>query len=255
MRRSPLRHPLAVLRIGLGMGQRQLAGLLGCSVATVQAIELQRLSLSGRLAQVASDQTGISAGWLLRGDPEADPITAGGQSFTKETFAAHQAGLLAPGGQPRALLHLARLIGEWVNWKARAFECLRLGLEQGRPGLVVFRLNQALSAVLQDLENQSRSRRRSQAPLRRVFDEVRKAQEKGLAATGAAGRGAEGALDLAKGLYARANEQVETYVAETIRRLAQELEAKRRTPGKRAQASVRDLRAGEGSAKRRRVRR
>jgi transcriptional regulator with XRE-family HTH domain len=73
MRPSPLRHPVAVLRDRIGLGQKELAQLVKKSIATIQAIELGKLRLSGDLAMKISVETGVDARWLLRGDPAAPP--------------------------------------------------------------------------------------------------------------------------------------------------------------------------------------
>lgn len=50
MRISPQRHTLAVLRTVIGITQKEMAGILECSVPTVQAIELGKLKMSLKLA-------------------------------------------------------------------------------------------------------------------------------------------------------------------------------------------------------------
>ena len=76
MRPSPLRHPVAVLRILIGINQRELADLCACSPRTIQAVELLKLPLSTNLAQKISAATGVSLEWLLDGDCEAPPQKA-----------------------------------------------------------------------------------------------------------------------------------------------------------------------------------
>jgi transcriptional regulator with XRE-family HTH domain len=74
MRPSPLRHPLAVLRNLVGLSQKQLADFVAKSTSTIQAIELGKLKLSDELAIKISVETGVSAQWLIDGDPQAQPI-------------------------------------------------------------------------------------------------------------------------------------------------------------------------------------
>ena len=50
MRLSPQRHTLAVLRTVIGITQKEMAEILECSTATVQAIELGKLKMSMKLA-------------------------------------------------------------------------------------------------------------------------------------------------------------------------------------------------------------
>ena len=97
MRPSPLRHPLAVLRQVIGLGQKELAEIVGKSTATIQAIELGKLNLSEELALKISVETGVSARWLLDGDPNVEPVMDDGGSgihlgiFTKNDFEERRA--------------------------------------------------------------------------------------------------------------------------------------------------------------------
>jgi transcriptional regulator with XRE-family HTH domain len=61
-------HALAILRKNLGLRQPELAEMLGCSVATIQSIEVGRLKLSESLASRISAATGCDRDWLLRND-------------------------------------------------------------------------------------------------------------------------------------------------------------------------------------------
>jgi transcriptional regulator with XRE-family HTH domain len=61
-------HILAVLRKNLSLKQPELAKLVGCSAATIQAIELNRLSLSPGLAGRISAATGVDLDWLRAND-------------------------------------------------------------------------------------------------------------------------------------------------------------------------------------------
>src|SRR6266404_752890 len=96
MRSSPLRHPLAILRNIIGLTQKQLADLAECARPTVQAIELQKLHLSEKLALKIAYQTGVHVGWLLADNVETAPTCGNGRPFTKESFEMEQASLRAP---------------------------------------------------------------------------------------------------------------------------------------------------------------
>src|SRR5260221_9475145 len=61
-------HVLAILRKNLALRQTELAEMVGCSVATIQSIEVGRLKLSKSLAERISMATGADANWLLRND-------------------------------------------------------------------------------------------------------------------------------------------------------------------------------------------
>ena len=97
MRRSPKRHPLAVLRLTLGLTQKEMAHLADCSTTTVQSIELGRLPLSADLARHISIATGVSREWLAAGDPKSPIITDDAQPYTREMFEQFRAELLLHG--------------------------------------------------------------------------------------------------------------------------------------------------------------
>ena len=73
MRPSPNRHPLAVLRNSLDIGQKEMADLVGRSRRTIQGIELKTMPLSEGLAERIAHETWVSAQWLMDGDPQAEP--------------------------------------------------------------------------------------------------------------------------------------------------------------------------------------
>lgn len=72
---SASNHPVAVLRKDLGLLQKEFAEIVGCSLATIQSVELGRLELSQKLAARISERTGVSMEWLLRGKAKR-PIPA-----------------------------------------------------------------------------------------------------------------------------------------------------------------------------------
>jgi transcriptional regulator with XRE-family HTH domain len=86
-----LKHPLAVLRTTLGMGQKEMAELLGKSTRTVQAIELGQLALGERLAVAVASKTGVSLAWLEANDVNAPIRSSRGEPYTKEDFERAQA--------------------------------------------------------------------------------------------------------------------------------------------------------------------
>jgi transcriptional regulator with XRE-family HTH domain len=59
-------HVLAVMRKNLSLKQSELAELAGCSVASIQSIELNRLKLSKSMAARISNRTGVNFDWLLK---------------------------------------------------------------------------------------------------------------------------------------------------------------------------------------------
>ena len=84
-------HPVAAVRSYLNLRQKDFAELISCSSATVQSIELGRLSLSLKLAARISDRTGVSMSWLMSGDvskpiPAAESTGYRFVEYTKEHF-------------------------------------------------------------------------------------------------------------------------------------------------------------------------
>jgi transcriptional regulator with XRE-family HTH domain len=73
MRRSSLRHPIAVLRTIIKISQPDFSRLAGIAESTLAKIESLRLPLSKENAIKISAQTGVSMGWLMEGDPLAPP--------------------------------------------------------------------------------------------------------------------------------------------------------------------------------------
>jgi transcriptional regulator with XRE-family HTH domain len=146
MRHSPVRHNLARLRLFLGLVQKQMADLAGCSRDTIQSVELRRLALSEGLARRISAATGVHFRWLIENDLKADIVRSRGNPghpFTKADFECVQANKklgsskvmrfmiknYAAGfyGQIRALLSSAakRNLAEVAVWKLAKFldEC------------------------------------------------------------------------------------------------------------------------------------
>ena len=93
MRQSPRRHTLAVLRLLIGLTQKEMAALVGRSVVTIQKIELGKLRLGPELADEISGQTWVSLKWLLDGDIKMAPVAAVGGPYTKKLFELRQAQL------------------------------------------------------------------------------------------------------------------------------------------------------------------
>ena len=60
--------------------------MIGKSRMTVQAIELGKLDLSEGLAIAISKATGVSAEWLLHGDPSEPPVDANGKPWTRDFY-------------------------------------------------------------------------------------------------------------------------------------------------------------------------
>src|ERR1039458_7132622 len=96
MRLSPQRHTLAVLRTVIGITQKEMAEILECSTATVQAIELGKLKMSMKLAGDLFHQTSINLDWLMNDDVSKPPVDYEDNPYTRESFEVTQAALFAP---------------------------------------------------------------------------------------------------------------------------------------------------------------
>ena len=97
MRMSPLKHPVAVLRNEIGLGQREFGKLVGRSWRAIQSVELGTLPLSAGLAERICKETGVGFEWLMKGDPEAPIVDDRGSRWKKETYFDAQGKKLLPG--------------------------------------------------------------------------------------------------------------------------------------------------------------
>jgi transcriptional regulator with XRE-family HTH domain len=73
MRRSPLLHPLAVLRITAGLTQKAMGDFVNRAARTIQSIELRKMPLTAELALRIAEATGVDEAWLFAGDPNTPP--------------------------------------------------------------------------------------------------------------------------------------------------------------------------------------
>jgi len=104
MRRSPLKHPLAILRTTIGLTQKEMGDLVGRAARTIQSVELGNLPLSEDLAMSIAQATGIDAGWLLENNPEVAPrkgLTAQNMAsstgnYTRSDYEFHRAFIESP---------------------------------------------------------------------------------------------------------------------------------------------------------------
>jgi transcriptional regulator with XRE-family HTH domain len=115
MRKSPLRHALAVVRVKvLGLTQNELAEIVGCSKVTIQKIELRdkKLRLPPALASRMEHELGVSAAYLLDGNPRKPPVTPRGKPYTKLAFEGHRATLEAGMRPEKAVFFPFREIAE-----------------------------------------------------------------------------------------------------------------------------------------------
>jgi transcriptional regulator with XRE-family HTH domain len=148
MRRSPQRHPLAVLRLKLGLGQKEMAALLKCSRPTIQAVELGKLKLSEHLAHEIAIQTGVSLDWLLGGDPTGPPQSQWPGAYTVEEFERVQADLVQPRTHYTDLEYISEF---YLDCVSRLGETLLASIRADRYPIYRYRLRQLLQSVEQEL--------------------------------------------------------------------------------------------------------
>src|SRR6267142_2927418 len=97
MRRSPLQHPLAILRTKPTLGQKEFGDKVGRHWRTIQSVELGKLPLSAKLAERICDETGVGFQWLMKGDPEAPIVDDRGLKWNREVYFDVQGKKLLPG--------------------------------------------------------------------------------------------------------------------------------------------------------------
>ena len=85
MRPSVCRHVLVKIRDQLGLQQKELANLVGCSTSTIKRIERGSLGLSRGLARKISERLGVSMNYLSDNDLRKNPVTDSGEKWTRQT--------------------------------------------------------------------------------------------------------------------------------------------------------------------------
>ena len=147
MRPSSKRHPVAVLRIFLKLGQKEFADMIGCSVSTIQSIELgkNRLNLSNDLAMRIGINTGVSIGWLLDGDPKAPIVTGRNSSYSLEDFERAQV------NKTREVIGFESHAQLLAVLASSIFRILKSAAKDGQHGIAYYRVSTAISAVAKSL--------------------------------------------------------------------------------------------------------
>jgi len=114
----------AVLRTVIGITQKEMAEILECSTATVQAIELGKLKMSMKLAGNLFHQTSINLDWLMNDDVSKPPVDYEDNPYTRESFEVTQAALFAPPQDSsdvrRALFYAPRPVSA-TGWNSSPF--------------------------------------------------------------------------------------------------------------------------------------
>lgn len=147
MRISPQRHTLAVLRLTIGLTQKEMAALVGCSRPTIQEIELGKgLKLSESLAEKIRQATGIGLKWLLSGDPSQPAVADNGEPYTKETFERWRARLKFPSYYLPPVL----VIDNELEWFNAVLAMTLTALRADKFQLFAYKLTVALRKLLED---------------------------------------------------------------------------------------------------------
>jgi transcriptional regulator with XRE-family HTH domain len=148
MRPSPQKHTLAILRLTIGLSQKEMAGLVKRSARTIQAVELGQLPLSDDLGREICRQTGVSQKWLIANDLK-DPIRdKRGKAYSRQSYETQQAWLKRNlGDAPDDLW--------WVQGSILGFVqayCNLAGatMKDGRFTLFNYKANQAIFALLRE---------------------------------------------------------------------------------------------------------
>jgi hypothetical protein len=162
MRHSSLRHPVAVVRRIAGMPQPAFAKIVLIPQGTLAKIESCHLPLSEENARRISDNTGVSAAWLLSGDvDEAPPLetssfhspATNSGNFTRETFERHRA--KTETSKVRGLFSLRAVNAELV-----AIAAAVRGSEA--EGLFRYKMNNAVKALQREFGRSAQERLRQE---------------------------------------------------------------------------------------------
>lgn len=151
MRRSPKRHPLAVLRLTLGLTQKEMADLAGCATITIQSIETGKMPLSEKLGEHIAAVTGVQMYWLMAGDPKAPIVADDGSAYTRKLYEQNKELLF---GRKTKQRHDAEynFIPEALGvFLAQAYSILRHGHSKHRLAWSIYKLQIAIDNVAREL--------------------------------------------------------------------------------------------------------
>jgi transcriptional regulator with XRE-family HTH domain len=152
MRRSPKRHPLAVLRLTLGLTQKEMADVAGTATITVKSIESGKRPLKEKLAEHIAAITGVQLYWLLGGDPRAPIIAENGEPYTRELFESNRRLLFDRKHSKQRHEAEYNFIPEALGlFLANAYSILRQGHSKHRLAWTIYKLQTAVDAVVNEL--------------------------------------------------------------------------------------------------------
>jgi transcriptional regulator with XRE-family HTH domain len=152
MRPSAKRHPLAILRITLGLTQKEMADVAGTATITIQSIESGKRPLKEKLAEHIAAVTGVQLYWLLGGDPNAPIIAEGGEPYTRELFESNRRLLFDRKHSKQRHEAEYNFIPEALGlFLVNAYSILRHGHSKHRLAWTIYKLQVAVDAVANEL--------------------------------------------------------------------------------------------------------
>jgi DNA-binding XRE family transcriptional regulator len=155
MRISPRRHTVAVLRLFLGLTQKEFADMVDVSAKTIQAIELEKLRLSETLANKISLKSGVAVRWLLDGNTSAPIIAESGKPLTRES--AEKTRAYTEAGLPDETMFSAFNV-MWRHWyysKAVLLDCALTSLRERSFYLYHYRIQKFLRELTAEFKPSS----------------------------------------------------------------------------------------------------
>jgi transcriptional regulator with XRE-family HTH domain len=152
MRPSPRRHPLAVLRLALGLTQKEMADLAGTAMITIQSIESGKRPLKEKLAEHIAAVTGVQLYWLLGGDPKAPIMAENGEPYTRELFESNRRLLFdRKHSKQRHEAEFAFIPEALGLFLVNAYSILRHGHSKHRLAWTIYKLQTAVDSVANEL--------------------------------------------------------------------------------------------------------
>jgi transcriptional regulator with XRE-family HTH domain len=151
MRPSAKRHPLAVLRLTLGL-QKEMADLVGCATITLQSIESGKRPLKENLAEHIAAVTGVDLYWLLEGDPNEPIVSDDLTPYTRRHFEERKEILLTKNPSKRRLeMEFAFIPEVLAMFLLNAYSIMRHGHAKKRLAWAMYKLQVAVERVAREL--------------------------------------------------------------------------------------------------------
>jgi transcriptional regulator with XRE-family HTH domain len=152
MRLSAKRHPLAMLRLTLGLTQKEMADLAGTATITIQSLESGKRPLKEKLAEHIAAVTGVQLYWLLGGDPRAPIVAENGEPYTRELFESNRRLLFdRKHSKQRHEAEFAFIPEALGLFLANAYSILRHGHSKHRLAWTIYKLQTAVDSVANEL--------------------------------------------------------------------------------------------------------